>query len=79
VTVSGLLIWGDLSDERTGLSFAIAAGLVSAVILGSESHGARDHILLSQIRDFLFVALYDSQCYGGGIRHRLHTGVNLVI
>jgi hypothetical protein len=28
--------------------------LASAVILGSESLGTRDHILLSQIRDFLF-------------------------
>jgi hypothetical protein len=29
-------------------------GLASAVILGSESRGTRDHILLSQIRDFSF-------------------------
>jgi hypothetical protein len=28
--------------------------LASAVILGSKSHGTRDHILLSQIRDFPF-------------------------
>jgi hypothetical protein len=28
--------------------------LVSAVIFASESHGIRDHILLSQIRDFPF-------------------------
>jgi hypothetical protein len=27
LTVAGLLIWGTLSDERTGLSFTIAAGL----------------------------------------------------
>jgi hypothetical protein len=26
LTVAGLLIWGILSDERTGLSFALAAG-----------------------------------------------------
>jgi hypothetical protein len=26
LTVAGLLIWGALSDERTGLSFAIAIG-----------------------------------------------------
>jgi hypothetical protein len=26
LTVAGLLIWGDLSDERAGLSFTIAAG-----------------------------------------------------
>jgi hypothetical protein len=74
--------------------------LASAVILGSESGGTRDHILLSQIRDSsslesqvvvfisprnrvaqlypqalasLFVASYDSQGHGGGIRPRLHT------
>jgi hypothetical protein len=45
-----------------------------AVFLGSESRGTRDHILLSQIRDFLSVASYDSQGYGGGMRPRLHTG-----
>jgi hypothetical protein len=54
-TVAGLLMWGALSDVRTGLSFIIAAGpLASAVILGSESHGTHDHILLSQIQDFPF-------------------------
>jgi hypothetical protein len=70
--------------------------LVSTIILGSESHGIYDHILLPQIRGFpnlegqvpvfisprnrvaqlypqalgsLFVASYDSQGYGGGIRN----------
>jgi hypothetical protein len=47
-------LWGALSEERTGLSFTIAADLTSAVILGSESHGTRNHILLSQIRNFRF-------------------------
>jgi hypothetical protein len=37
--VADLLMWGALTDERTGLSFTIAAGLASAVILGSECHG----------------------------------------
>jgi hypothetical protein len=32
-------------------------GLASALILGSESRGTRDHILLSQIRDFSFCRL----------------------
>jgi hypothetical protein len=40
-------MWGALSDERTGLPFVLA----SAVILGSESQGTRDRILLSQIWD----------------------------
>jgi hypothetical protein len=48
---------GALSDERTGLSFTIAAVLASAVILGSESRWTRDHCLLSQIRDFPFCRL----------------------
>jgi hypothetical protein len=49
--------------------------LASAVDLGSESCGTRDHILLSQIRDFLFVVSYDSQGYSGGIRPRLRAGL----
>jgi hypothetical protein len=48
--------------------------LSSAVFLGSESLGTRDHILLSPIWDFPFVASYDSQGHGAGIRPRLHTG-----
>jgi hypothetical protein len=43
-------MWGALSDERTGLSFIIAAGPRQR-ILGSESLAAHDHILLSQFRD----------------------------
>jgi hypothetical protein len=50
----------------------------SAVILRFGSPGTHDHILLSQIRDFLFVASYDSQGYGGGIRPRLNTGFHLL-
>jgi hypothetical protein len=51
--------------------------LASAVILGSESRGTHDHILLSQVRDFSFVASYVSQGYGRGIRPRLYTGYSL--
>jgi hypothetical protein len=72
-TVTCLLMWSALSYEKTVLSFTIAAGLASAVILGSESHGTRGHILLSPIRDFLFVASYDSQGYGGDIRPHQHS------
>jgi hypothetical protein len=56
-TVEGLLMWGALSDDRTGLSFTITCGLVSTVILRSEFRGTHDHILLSQIRDFPFCCL----------------------
>jgi hypothetical protein len=45
---------GALSDERTGLPLKLLVDLASAVILGSDSRGTRDHILLSQIRDFPF-------------------------
>jgi hypothetical protein len=64
-----LLMWGALSDERTGLSFAVAA-----------SPRQRSH---SRVRvpwqswpyfTFIFVASCDSQGYGGGIRPCLHTG-----
>jgi hypothetical protein len=47
-TVTGLLMWGALSDERTVLPFKIVA---RAVFLGSEFRGTRGHISLSQIRD----------------------------
>jgi hypothetical protein len=43
--------------------------LASAVILWSESHGTRDHILLSQIRDFPFRGLLRL----AGIRWRYST------
>jgi hypothetical protein len=43
-------MWGDLSDERTGLQLLLV--LASAVIYGYESRWTRGHILLSQIRDF---------------------------
>jgi hypothetical protein len=56
--VVGLLMWGALSDERTGLSFTVAVvELASTVIRGSESRGTRDRILLCQIRDFPFCRL----------------------
>jgi hypothetical protein len=54
LTVAGLLIWGALSDERTGLSFIIAAGTRQRSHFGSESRRTLGHILLSQIRDFPF-------------------------
>jgi hypothetical protein len=44
-------MWGVLSDEKTGLLFTNLLVLARAIILGSDSHGAYDYILLSQIRD----------------------------
>jgi hypothetical protein len=74
LTFTVLFLWGALSHERTGLSFYMLLVLASVVFLGSESLSTRDHILLSQIWDFLFVASYDSQGHGVGIRSRLNTG-----
>jgi hypothetical protein len=55
-------MWDALCDERTGLSFTVLLTLASAVILGPESRGTHDHILLSQIRDSpnLDIALSDT-------------------
>jgi hypothetical protein len=55
------------------LQFLLA--FASAVIFGSESRRTLGHILLPQIETSLFVASYDSQGHGGGIRPRFHTVV----
>jgi hypothetical protein len=47
-------MWGALSNEKPGLSLQLLLILASAVILESESHGTRDHVLEYQIRDFPF-------------------------
>jgi hypothetical protein len=62
-----------LTRGRVCLLYMLLA-LASAVFLGSESLGTRDHILLSQIWDFFSVASYDSQGHDGIIQPRLHTG-----
>jgi hypothetical protein len=47
--------WGTLSLTRGRICpLQLSLALASAVFLGSGSHGTRDHILLSQIRDFHF-------------------------
>jgi hypothetical protein len=51
----GLLIWGpSLTRGRVCRLQLLLLALASAVILGPETRGTRDHILLSQIRDFHF-------------------------
>jgi hypothetical protein len=47
-------MWGVLYDERRVFRLQLLLALASTVILGSESRGTRDHILLSQNRDFPF-------------------------
>jgi hypothetical protein len=62
--VASLLMWDAPSDDRTGLSFTIAAGLASSVILWSESRGTRDLILLFETpRLLLRIARLLSVCY----------------
>jgi hypothetical protein len=48
-TLAGLLMWGALSDERTGLSFTIAAGRSQRSHSLVRALWTRDHILLSRI------------------------------
>jgi hypothetical protein len=57
MTVAGLLMWGALSDDRTGLIFTIVAGPRQRSHFRVRVRGTRNHILLSQIRDFPFCRL----------------------
>jgi hypothetical protein len=50
-TVASLLTWGGPLWQQNGWCLQLLLALASAVILGSESRGTHDHILLSQIRD----------------------------
>jgi hypothetical protein len=50
--------------REDGSVILMLLALARAVFLGSESLGTRDHILLSQIWDFPFIASYDSQGHG---------------
>jgi hypothetical protein len=63
-----------LTRGRVYLFYTLLA-LASAVFLGSESLGTRDHIYCLRFETSFFVASYDSQGHGGGIRPRLHTGL----
>jgi hypothetical protein len=72
-TFVGLLMWGAPVDERTGLSFTIAAGprQCSHSLVGVPENSWPYYCL--RFETSLFVASYDSQGHGGGIRPRLHT------
>jgi hypothetical protein len=50
-TVLGLLMWGTLHDERTICHLQLVLVLGNTVILGYQSCGTHDHILLSWIRN----------------------------
>jgi hypothetical protein len=80
-TVTFLLMWGALSDKRTGLSFTIAAGPHQRIhSLARAPWVSRPYYTVSD-SSLSFVAFYDLQGYGGGIRPRLHTGqlVSLIL
>jgi hypothetical protein len=62
-------MWGALSDVGRVCLLYMLQALASAVILGSESRGTRDHILLSQIRHFPFRQLLPL----AGVRWRYST------
>jgi hypothetical protein len=69
-------MWGSLSDERTGLSFPNVAGPRQRSHFW-DSRGIRDRILLRFETSF-FVASYDSQGHGVGIRLSLYTGLTKI-
>jgi hypothetical protein len=82
-------MWGALSDERTGLSFTIAAGprqrshsrvrvpRDSCPCFSVSDCTPRNRMaqLYPQALGSLFVVSCGSQGYGGGIRTRLHAGI----
>jgi hypothetical protein len=69
-------MWGALSDERTGLSFIIAAGpRQDQSFSGLSPVGLATIFYFLRFETSIFVASYDSEGYGGGIRPRLHTGL----
>jgi hypothetical protein len=74
LTVTFLIPWGALSDERTGLSLGGVAGpcqrSLSRVLVPWDLETG---VYCLRFETSLFVASYDSQGHGGGIRPRLHT------
>jgi hypothetical protein len=66
-------MWGALSDERIGMSLKIAAGPRQPNYFRVQVPlGLATTFYCLRFGTFLFVASYDSQGYGGGIRPRLH-------
>jgi hypothetical protein len=73
-TVAGLLMWGALSLWREDGSVVYNCCWPSPAqsFSGPSPRGTHDHIYCLRFETSLFVASYDSQGYGGGIRPRLH-------
>jgi hypothetical protein len=70
----GLALWGALSDERTGLFFVCCGPLPAQSFSGPSPLGLATVFYSLRFETSLFIASYDSQGHGGGIRPRLHTG-----
>jgi hypothetical protein len=70
-------MWGVLSDERTGLSFTIAAGRssLSQSFSGPSPVGLAAIFYSLRFETCIFVDFYVSQGYGGVIRPRVHTSL----
>jgi hypothetical protein len=66
-------MWSAPSDERMGLSLKLLLAFASA-FSGPSPVGLVTIFYCRRFESSLFVAFYDSQGYGGGIRPRLHTG-----
>jgi hypothetical protein len=74
LTVTVLILWGALSDERTGLPFVHAAGPCQRKsFLGPSPLGPATLIYCLRFDTSLFFAFYDSQGHGGGIQSQSHT------
>jgi hypothetical protein len=74
-------MWGSLSlsDDRTGLPFIIVAGPRQQSFSGPSSVGLVTIFYSLRFETSLFVASYDAQGYGRGIRPRSHTGQKLPV
>jgi hypothetical protein len=80
LTVAGLLTLGALSDERTGLSFYNSCWPSPAQSFSGPSPVGLVAIFYRlRFKTSLFVASYDLQGHGGGIRPRLHTGKSNIV
>jgi hypothetical protein len=70
----GLDLWGALSNERIGLSFYMLLASPAQSFSGRSPLGLSTIFYCLSFETSLFVASYDSQGHGGGIRPRLHRG-----
>jgi hypothetical protein len=79
LSVAGLLMWGTLSDERTGLSFVIWCWSSPAQSFSGPSPlGLTTIFYCLRLPTSLFVSSYDSRGHDGGIWPRLHPGGSLI-